>query len=135
MDRCKSWWGREFPRGVADDRAIATLTDLARGTQALRLENAPQSGFAVADVGDRRWQVGHLPSGQLLPIPFADLDAAKLAARWLGSVFGDREQVFLDEKQSALLTWLAEQSDLPTLSGLMAKYRADERGDNASGLM
>lgn len=123
VEPTRAWWGREFPRGVADDRQIADLWDDSGRALRLRLEMAPQAGFSVADLGDRRWALAHVPSSKLLPMEFQNLDAAKLGARFLSALPSDGNEILLDAPKGALLRWLTEQSDLPSLSGLLERYR------------
>lgn len=118
----KAWWGRDFPRGVADERDIASLEreDGVRGDY--RLEMAPQNGFAAAEIADHKWRVAHVPSRRLLGPLFPNVDAAKLGARWLGSRFSETNSMGTDPQVERLLAWLANQSDLPSLSAVNAAY-------------
>lgn len=121
-EHVKQWWGRDFPRGVADDREIVPLANDDGTVGDYRLEMAAQNGFAAAQVADGAWRAANLVAGQLIGPTFASLDSAKLAARWLGSMAAEPGQFELDGRGSRLLTWLAIQSDLPTLSGLTREY-------------
>jgi hypothetical protein len=111
----KSWWGREFPKGVADDREIVVV-----GSQSYRLETAYNNGRAVAQVGDVEWRIFVLADVGFVGPTFQALETAKLALRWLGSL-GNKS--LLDEREAKLLQWLAVQPELPTLSGLGEIYR------------
>lgn len=128
-DRAKVWWGRDFPRGVADERALATVTEADGTRRRVRLATGVNEGIAVADMGiqgdlgPRRWKLAHVASGSLIPVEFGNLDAARLGARFLAAYPSDGEQIMLDPEKLSLLAWIAGQSDLPTLSGVQAKYQ------------
>ena len=128
-DRAKTWWGRDFPRGVADERAIAAVEEADGSIRRVRLASGVNEGFAVADMGTqeelgtRRWKLAHVASGFLIPVDFRNLDAARLGARFLATYPTDGDKILLDPEKLRLLAWIAEQSDLPTLSGVQAKYQ------------
>ncbi len=111
----KSWWGREFPRGVADDREIVVV-----GSQSYRLETAYNNGRAVAQVGEMEWRIFDLEGVAFVGPTFTALETAKLALRWLGSL---GYKSLLDDREDKLLQWLTVQSELPTLTGLGEVYR------------
>ena len=122
QEQVKQWWGRDFPRGVADDREIVRLANDDGKVGEYRLEMAGQNGFSAAQVADGAYRAANLVRGQLLGPTYASFDHAKLAARWLGSMSGEPGQFGLDGRGEHLLTWLAMQTDLPTLSGLNHEY-------------
>lgn len=111
----KFWWGREFPRGVVDDREIVVV-----GSQSYRLETAYNHGRAVAQTGEMEWRIFDLEGVAFVGPKFAALETAKLALRWLGSL---GHKSLLDDRELKLLQWLAVQSELPTLTGLGEIYQ------------
>ncbi len=111
----KSWWGREFPKGVADDREIVVV-----GSESYRLETAYNNGRAVAQVGELEWRIFVLEDVVFVGPTFTALETAKLALRWLGSL---GHKSVLDGPEEKLLRWLAVQSELPTLTGLGEIYQ------------
>lgn len=123
QEQVKQWWGRDFPRGVADDREIVQLANDDAKVGDYRLEMAPQKGFAAAQVADGAWRAANVVTSQLVGPTFPAFEPARLAARWLGDMSAEPGQFELDGRGRRLLTWLAMQSDLPTLSGLNDEYR------------
>jgi hypothetical protein len=123
QEHVKAWWGREFPRGVADEREIARI-EIDDVSADFRLEMAQQNGFAATQIGDRSWAVAHVPSRRIVTPIFGDLDASKLAARWLASRFTDTHGMSVNPRVEALLRWLSTQSDLPTLAGLNTAFES-----------
>lgn len=126
----RNWWGREFPRGFADERPIATFTSSSGTPQRVRLASGVTDGYAVADLGhqaeglgSRRWSVAHTPSGVLLPVDFRSLDLARLGMRALAALRSEKDQMPLDPDKLKLLRWLAEQSEHPTLSQVVDRFR------------
>lgn len=119
----RAWWGREFPRGLADERAIATLRIAGGDEVNVRLASAVSGGFAVAEVGTQDWRVVSVAGRFLLPIPFRTLEAARLGVRFLTGSATDATQISLDPAKTETLLWVASQSDLPTLPEITARMQ------------
>lgn len=123
QDGAKPWWDRDFPRGLADERVLADVTRLDASLVRMRIESTYRS-YAVASLPGGGWilvtagnQVEELDAGV-----FTNLDAAKLAGRWLSQVYSEEGVFDLDDRKKETLRWLQGQSDLPTLAALQAKY-------------
>ncbi len=122
-----AWWGREFPRGFVDDRELVSLSVAGAPATLLRIEPGAQAGFVAAETAPRRWQVGHGPTQAVWGPAMADMDMAKLGVRAMASLAASNgltadQPVTPTDKQLALLDWLSEQGDLPTLSGVLEHY-------------
>lgn len=123
----RSWWGREFPRGVADERPIAVVSASPGAETSVRLASAIVGGLAAAELGDRDWRIVSVAEKLLLPIPFRTLEAARLGVRFLSSVRSDAAQIPLDHAEKETLLWVASQSDLPTLQETTANFQQELR--------
>ena len=123
-ERSKEWWGRDFPRGVADDREILEL-NLGNGdSRKLRAEATYAHAVAVVQVAEDEWRLAHVASSQLVEANgFGNLDTAKQAARWLAQQPGiDASTHRLDSREQSVLLWIQQQPDLPSLTMVQAQY-------------
>lgn len=123
-ERSKEWWGRDFPRGVADDREILEL-NLGNGdSRKLRAEATYAHAIAVVQVAEDEWRLAHVASSQLVEADgFGNLDTAKQAARWLAQQPGiDASTHRLDSREQSVLLWIQQQPDLPSLTMVQAQY-------------
>lgn len=123
QDAAKPWWDRDFPKGIADERAVAEVTMLDQSTVQLRIEatyrayavaSLPGGGWILVKAGDR--------AQELDSFVYTNLDFAKQAARWLAQVYTDEGNLELDNRKREVLRWLQTESDLPTLAALQATY-------------
>lgn len=122
QEATSEWFGRPFPRGIADPRSIVSLAD-REGVKDYRIEGSPQKGIGVAEVTEGNFRV-FSGSGLLGPV-FAGREAAKSAARWLLSTqTTDVARESLDAAEEALLRWMAAQPVLPTPSDIQDKAQA-----------
>ena len=122
QDAAQEWWGRNFPRGVADPRELLELRDESGTTANYRVEGAAQKGWGVAEVQLGMFRIFNAGAASLVGPAFsARLDAAKLAVRWLAFQHSDAVLGLLDDGASTLLRWILAQSALPSLAEVQAR--------------
>jgi hypothetical protein len=123
QDAVKPWWDRDFPRGIADDRALADVVLLDGNMRRLRVD-VTYRNYAVVSLQGGGWilvAVGNRME-ELDAGVFTNLDYAKQAGRWLQQIYTDEGNLGLDKKRKEALRWLQGQPDLPTLAAVMAAY-------------
>lgn len=127
QDQAREWWGRDVPRGIADDRQIYDLSRTDGSAMRLRSEGLYRQTVVVLEEMEGRWllALAGMPSKELNLMAFSNLEFAKLAARWLAQVFSDEKTLVLDSRKRRTVEWIQAQSDLPTLAGVLAHYERE----------